>query len=247
LALYDGTTEIGTATVSRNGLWSDSITLTGNGIHTLTAQDTDAAGNTGTSNSVVYTINTIANASYTFTTIDAPPAYGSSAATELLGINDAGQILGGSSYSFLYTNGTFTTINVPSGGGATGGPNNAGQIVGLFSNSTGTHGFLDTNGTFTTIDDPDATIYTPATTATEAYGINNSGQIVGISLGPGYWESFLDNNGTFTTITDPLAYFNGGPPGGGTISGGGTFATGINDSGHIVGYYFDSKGGTTAS
>jgi hypothetical protein len=67
---------------------------------------------------------------------------------------------------------------------------------------------------------------------------------VGIYLGPGYFESFLDTHGKFTTIADPIAVTNGGPVGSGGIpfSGGGTFASGINNKGQIVGYYIDSVG-----
>ena len=56
VTVYDGTNVLGTATVQSNGNWTDNITLTGNGIHTLTAHDSDAAGNTGISNSVQYTL-----------------------------------------------------------------------------------------------------------------------------------------------------------------------------------------------
>ena len=69
VTLYDnGSTVVGTATVQSNGSWSTSVTLTGNGTNTLTAQDTDAAGNLGTSNSVVYTLQTneLAVTSFTF-------------------------------------------------------------------------------------------------------------------------------------------------------------------------------------
>ncbi|UQR65125.1 Ig-like domain-containing protein [Bradyrhizobium sp. C-145] len=58
--IFDGTTQIGTATVGANGAWSTSVTLSGQGQHTLTATDTDAAGNTGTSNAVVFTLDTVA-------------------------------------------------------------------------------------------------------------------------------------------------------------------------------------------
>jgi len=58
VTVYDGTTALGTATVQANGSWSDSITLAGNGTHTLTAQDTDAAGNIGISNAVIYNLQT---------------------------------------------------------------------------------------------------------------------------------------------------------------------------------------------
>jgi Ca2+-binding RTX toxin-like protein len=60
VTLYDGTTALGTATVESNGSWSKSITLTGDGTHTLTAQDTDPAGNTGTSNAITFTLDTTA-------------------------------------------------------------------------------------------------------------------------------------------------------------------------------------------
>ena len=54
------TTQIGTATVS-GGAWSTSVLLSGNGNHSITAQDTDAAGNIGTSAPVVFTLTIIAN------------------------------------------------------------------------------------------------------------------------------------------------------------------------------------------
>ena len=49
--LYDngGTTAIGTATVGSGGNWSTSVTLSGDGAHSIVARDTDAAGNTGSS------------------------------------------------------------------------------------------------------------------------------------------------------------------------------------------------------
>ena len=171
--------------------------------------------------------------------------------TSFSGINASGRIVGGHSYTigsvapnqyaytFVYAGGIFTNVADPNSGAGVTGINEAGQVVGLFSDSTGTHGFLNTGGTLTTVDDPDATV-SNGTSATEAYGINNAGQIVGIFLGPGYWNGFLDTNGTFTTITDPSAYFNPGPGGG--FTGGGTFATGINNNGQIVGYYFDVTG-----
>ncbi|MBV8092477.1 MAG: hypothetical protein JO110_04440, partial [Acetobacteraceae bacterium] len=60
VAVLDGTTILGSATVDQNGAWSASVTLTGDGVHTLTAWDTDAAGNTATSNAVSYTLDTMA-------------------------------------------------------------------------------------------------------------------------------------------------------------------------------------------
>jgi hypothetical protein len=59
VTVFDGATAAGTATVQADGSWSTSVTLT-NGTNTLTAQDTDPAGNTGVSSPVTYTLNTTA-------------------------------------------------------------------------------------------------------------------------------------------------------------------------------------------
>ncbi len=60
VTIMDGTTVLGTATVGGDGTWSSAVTLTGQGTHTIVATDTDAAGNTGTSSTVSYTLDTIA-------------------------------------------------------------------------------------------------------------------------------------------------------------------------------------------
>jgi hypothetical protein len=84
---------------------------------------------------------------YTFTTIDGPGAFFTTAS----GINDAGQIVGtfrdsiGSIFGFLDTGGSFTVLDVPGGRNTQPfGINNAGQIVGQFEDSTAAHGFLAT-------------------------------------------------------------------------------------------------------
>ena len=52
------TTQVGTATVGSDGAWSTSVTLSGEGTHSIVAQDTDAAGNTGASAPVTFALNT---------------------------------------------------------------------------------------------------------------------------------------------------------------------------------------------
>ena len=61
VTLFDngGTTPLGTAVVQNDGSWSTSVTLSGNGTHSIVAKDTDAAGNTGTSSAVIYTLSTV--------------------------------------------------------------------------------------------------------------------------------------------------------------------------------------------
>ncbi len=59
VTIYDGDTSIGTGTVGANGGWSADVTLlSGDGPHTLTAKDTDAANNLGTSSAVTYNLAT---------------------------------------------------------------------------------------------------------------------------------------------------------------------------------------------
>jgi Ca2+-binding RTX toxin-like protein len=60
VSILDGSAVVGTTVVKSDGSWSDSITLTGDGTHKLTAQDTDVAGNIGTSNAVTFTLDTTA-------------------------------------------------------------------------------------------------------------------------------------------------------------------------------------------
>src|SRR5262249_33648720 len=46
VTVFEGMTALGTATVGLDGSWSTSVTLSGDGTHTLVARDTDAAGHT---------------------------------------------------------------------------------------------------------------------------------------------------------------------------------------------------------
>jgi hypothetical protein len=162
---------------------------------------------------------------------------------------------------------TFTEINVPgSQPGSTGffgiGINDKGQIVGDYVDSAGQHGFFYTNGQYSTIDAPGAI-------DTQALGINDRGQILGISCcSNGIAHVFIDRGGVFTNVADlrdfsspfgindngqilgqnhgyPALYTHGvitpvdvsGAPGIGPPS-----MTGLNDSGQLVGTYFDDAG-----
>jgi Bacterial Ig-like domain len=61
VTLYDNgsTTALGSATVGSGGAWSTTVTLSGDGTHSIVAEDTDAAGNTGISSPVVFTLDTV--------------------------------------------------------------------------------------------------------------------------------------------------------------------------------------------
>src|SRR5207248_9653441 len=57
IIIFDGATQVGVGTIS-GSTWSAGVTLS-NGSNVLTAQVTDAAGNTNTSGAVSYTLNTV--------------------------------------------------------------------------------------------------------------------------------------------------------------------------------------------
>jgi len=172
----------------------------------------------------------IAQAAYTFVTLDAPGALG----TQARGLNDRRQIVGiflgddGATHGFLSQHGHFTTLDVPVPGTTTttpGGINNYGQIVGSFHDSRGSHGFLYEDGVFPPLDVP-----FPDTFNTAATGINAHGQIVGVYQSgvpgaPTGLHVFRYEEGVFTPIEVPI--------------GMNPIAYGINTRGQIVGDYVD--------
>ena len=114
--LYDngGTTAIGTATVGSGGNWSTSVTLSGDGAHSIVARDTDAAGNTGSSTPVALTLDTLPPTVLISTT----GATTNQATQTISGTVAAGEAAVGSTV-YLYDNGGTTAIGtatVGSGG-----------------------------------------------------------------------------------------------------------------------------------
>ena len=59
ISIYEGAVLRGTATVGAGGAWSTMVTLSGQGLHTLVAKASDALGNQGTSNAVVFRLDTL--------------------------------------------------------------------------------------------------------------------------------------------------------------------------------------------
>jgi probable HAF family extracellular repeat protein len=178
----------------------------------------------------------------TYTTLDDPQG---TFATLSTGINDAGLVVGTyndnfrGNHGFLYNGRTYTTLDDPLGSTAGDGTvaigiNRSGQVVGYYDDLHNHHGFLYSGGTYTTLNDP------LATNGTEADGINSAGLIVGVYFDHTGTDThgflYNPNGGTYTTLDDPLAT-NGNDP-----RGSGTFATGINDAGVIVGSYVNNTG-----
>jgi VCBS repeat-containing protein len=58
VAVYDNGNFIGNAYVGSDGSWHKSVTLSVDGPHSIVAHETDAAGNLGSSNTVVFTLDT---------------------------------------------------------------------------------------------------------------------------------------------------------------------------------------------
>jgi uncharacterized membrane protein len=166
-------------------------------------------------------------AKYKFTTIDVP----NFTDTQLVGINDAGQISGSCGFKSqniwhgtFYSHGQFTTFDVPGTAGTThgGGINALGRIVGYYNDTAGIHGFQYDPGNsvnpFVNPLDADLNV------STFAYGINSQSTIVGyFSTSP--WDSFGFSyaGGTWQTFSVPGATA--------------TLPTGINDAGEILGFY----------
>jgi probable HAF family extracellular repeat protein len=161
-----------------------------------------------------------------FTTIDPP----GSMQTIALGINNAGQIVGGAAVQgmmyqtgFLLSGGRYATIAPPGSIGTTADAiNNAGQIVGRYYDARGIrHGFLLSDGSYTTLD-------VPGSAYTEAQGINDSGQIVGEYYDGKTYHGFLLIGSSYTTLDVPGSSL--------------TEILGINGAGQIVGDYVDASG-----
>jgi len=164
---------------------------------------------------------------------DADPSRG----TEFEGVNDAGVRVGSFNdntdrpHGIIQDGNTTTllekTVNVPANAGTfIFDINNRGQMVGGYFDPPLKiqHGFFTDGKTFTTIDFPGSSI-------TWLNGINDLGQMVG-----GYfddatqgWRGFLTDGTTFVVLDFPN--IPGQHPG--------TFLTGIDNAGRIVGYFGD--------
>ena len=155
-----------------------------------------------------------------FTSIDFPGAE----AAWCEGINDNGDIVGWyvapgeiQPHGFLLQAGVFTTLDFPGAITTTAwGINNAGEVVGEYSTGVGIHGFTYLSGTYT-----DVTV--SGATNTQLRGINNVGDIVG---------RFANQNGVDhgLLLSNGVQHFLNVP---GAIA---TYANGVNDRKHIVGY-----------
>src|SRR5258706_220624 len=99
------TTQIGTATVGPGGSWSTSVTLSGDGAHSIVAKDTDVAGNTGTSAPVVFTLDTLAPT----VTISTAAETSNVATQSISGSGTAGEAAVGATVPLLDTAGGDTT------------------------------------------------------------------------------------------------------------------------------------------
>ena len=171
-----------------------------------------------------------------------------------LGINSAGTIAGyfgagnglaghpNQGYTVVppYGQANFTNENFPgSVQTQVTGLNNIGTTVGFWapSNNGGDNnfGFTDVGGAFTSVNNPGTP--TTGTMVNQLLGVNDSNTAVGFftdSAGVTHGYTYNIGAKTFSTnINDPNA---------GTMTGQGTTAAAINNSGEIAGFYVDSAG-----
>ena len=177
--------------------------------------------------------------SYTYTDL----TYDSAPYTVATSINNSGTIVGyignpsGQStpyQGFVLSGGVYTTLSFPGARDTLAyGISNNGAIVGRYQDATGWHGFLLNGGVYTGFDYPGAG-------RTDAFGINRvseSGTIVGAygdvgwsDSSPAGWHGYTLSGGVYTALDYPSAS---------TI---GTYAADINNSGTVVGEYYDGTG-----
>ena len=166
---------------------------------------------------------------YVFATIDIPGAQ----ETVVEGINDMGHVVGTSrvdifddeATGFLLADGVVSPISIPDARNTIPqGINRDGSIVGSVISDGVPKGFLFENGEFTVFDVPLST----GVCQTAAYMTNNSGQVVGEYLDlcevSNRQHGFLFDDGEFVSIDFPGAH--------------GTVANGMNNRGHIVGFFY---------
>ena len=145
------------------------------------------------------------------------------------GINDQGQIVGWSGsadgsiqHPFLYSGGAMSLLWTLDGYAYSQATaiNNSGQIAGYAMKSDLTsQAVLYANNSVTVLP------ALPGHPNNEAFGINSSEQVVG-AAGAGYGVAFLYSGGVIQNLGVPDASYSG------------STATGINDSGQVVGYAF---------
>jgi hypothetical protein len=155
-------------------------------------------------------------------------------ATEILGINDFGDIVGRyqlpgplNFHGFLRHNGIFSSLDMPKAtfGTMAFGIDKAGKVVGSYDNA---HGFVYEAGTFRTLDAPQLQ---GEPSDTQLNGVNNLGWIAGQVFTRGIWRGFW-------LVGSDLDFLE---PAGGIDSQ----VTGINGRGDIVGCH-DSQSGFVA-
>jgi len=164
--------------------------------------------------------------------------------SQATGLNDSGQVVGDSTTGTAFNSPTHAFLYNKSGPpidlGTLGGSdsyataiNDSGQIVGYSATSTSsnspTHAFLlSGNGPLKSSDD----LGVPAGyTNSYATAINGKGQIAGYAT-----KSITGPYGIPETVTEPFLYSNGQWIDLGNLGGTDAAATGINDSGEVVGY-----------
>lgn len=172
---------------------------------------------------------------FTFTKANVPGAM----VTSPGGINNTGMSVGayvdsgGVAHGYILKGKTFTKLDDPKAKtGGTGASNiqyNGTALVGAYTNTAGVSvGYMYKSGKYTDIPGPSGN------TGTSANAINDSGEIVGnYADSAGVQHGFLLKAGKYTKLTVP--------------GGLGTVATGINNKGVIVAYYFVNSSGTLGS
>ncbi|BAY99921.1 hypothetical protein NIES37_39040 [Tolypothrix tenuis PCC 7101] len=177
--------------------------------------------------------SSIREAKLEFTTFDISNAI----ATDALGINDQGDIIGSfrdsqGDHGFLKQRRSISTFDYPNALLTyANGINNLGNIVGSYYQNTVYHAFLKEGNSFSNVDvpgvDPALAQYFSNQSARD---INNQGDFVGFFRDNSGTHGFLKKGNSYSSFDHPNTTYQY------------TIANGINDWGDIVGFFQDSKG-----
>lgn len=160
--VFDGTSQIGTATVDGTGAWTFATATLASGVHSFSVKQTDAAGNVGISTALSVTVDTIAPgapviSSNASVSAGSTSVSGTAEAGAKVWLYDGASLLGtgvaAANGSWTISTGTllagihvFTAVATDAAGNQSGASNALNQVVGTVVESIGTT-TLATGGT----------------------------------------------------------------------------------------------------
>ncbi len=230
ISIYDGTTLLGTTAASTAGAWSTSVTVSAQGVHTLTAQATNAGG-TGISNSVVDLVSASTSLS------------GGGQLVLFSGLGDA-VTLSATANNWDYVTGAGGTINL---NGAQTSVAGGGDTIDYLGSSGNAASLYNTAGNWDYINGSSGTVYlTNAQTSVAGGGdtvnfLGSSGDAASLYNTAGNWD-YINGSGGTVYLTNAQTSVAGGGDTVNFLGSSGNAASLYNTAGNWD--YINGSGGT---